>query len=310
MQVAQEWIRHAYRPATQRHHAYVIRLYAGLAEKLGLNHMYPTEELAISFTTFLACNFKTQKSVRSMISTLVACLQRAGIDTSGFHAHKTALVSRSVSINKRAPTIQRPPIDTTILHRILTYWRRYEDLGQMLSAAALLMFTTTVRQSNILPSSQRLFDPTRQLVREDVHWRRDYLKINIKWGKSQQKTCTKFQKIPKAASSELCTYTALSRLQRPRSCSDKTPLICFPDGRPVPLSYVTRKWTNAIKRLGLEKKGFTLHSLRRGGARYLQDQGVEIGNIAGHAGWRSAAINDYVNAPGMNQTYRALHALA
>lgn len=120
MEVAQEWLQHAYRPATRRHHAYVIRLYTGLAEKLGLDHMRPTEELAISFTTFLAFNLKTQKSVRSMVATLVACLQRAGIDVSNFSTTKTSLVSRSISINKRAPTRQRPPVDTQVLHRIVT----------------------------------------------------------------------------------------------------------------------------------------------------------------------------------------------
>lgn len=206
MAVAHEWLQHAYRPAMQRHHSYIIRLYCGLASKLGLDSRNPTEELAILFTTFLACNFKTQKSVKSIKATLVACLDRAGINTSSFLTHKTSLLSRSISINKHTPTAQRPPVDTDILHRIVSYWRRYEDQGQMLAAAALLMFTTSVRQSNIFPTSQSSFDPTRQITVDDIVWRDNYFKINIKWGKSQQKVCTKYQKIPKATAISLCTF--------------------------------------------------------------------------------------------------------
>lgn len=160
MEIAQTWITEAYRPATQRHHSYIIRLYSGLAYKLGLNPLRPNEELAISFLTFLACNFKTQKSVKSMMATLIACLKRAGVDTRWFTSTNTSLVGRSVSINKRAPTTQRPPVDIHILQRIFTYWRRYEQHGYMMAAAALLMFTMSVRQSNIFPTSQRMFDPS------------------------------------------------------------------------------------------------------------------------------------------------------
>lgn len=180
----------------------------------------------------------------------------------------------------------------------------------MLAASALLMFTTAVRQSNIFPATIRAFDPTRHLTCEDVIWRPDYIKINIKWGKAQQKMCTKFPKIPRAASAEMCVYTALHHLSRASDFRPKSPLIAFPNGNPVPVTYVTRKWKDALRSLNLEAQGFTLHSLHRGGARYLQDQGVETGNIARHAGWRSNAINDYVNAPGLKQAYRAWHSLA
>lgn len=281
-----------------------------MAAKLGLDHMHPSEELAISFVTFLACNYKTQKTVKSMTATLVACLQRAGINTDGFKSRRSFLLGRSVSINKRAPTQQRLPIDVNILERIVNHWRRYDSHGNMLSAAILVMFTTAVRQSNIFPTSQKVFDPSRQLVVADLMWRDEYVKLNIKWGKAQQKTCTKFVKIPKAKSSHLCTYTALKLVNRGHNVTSRTPLICFPDGNPVPIAYVTRKWKQAMRALKLDNYKFTLHSLRRGGARFLQDQGVETANIMNHAGWRSSAVNDYINAPGMQKTYAALHALA
>lgn len=180
----------------------------------------------------------------------------------------------------------------------------------MLATAVLLMFTTTVQQSNIFLTSQKLFDPSRQLIVSDLSWRDEYVKINIKWGKAQQKTCTKYQKIPRAKSAHLCTYTALKTLNRGFRVTSRTLLICFPDGNSVPIAYITRKWKQVMRDLKLDNCQFTLHSLRRGGARYLQDKGVETANIMSHSGWRSRAVNDYVNAPGMQETYAALHALA
>lgn len=117
----------------------------------------------------------------------------------------------------------------------------------MLAAAVLLMFVTSVRQSNLLPSSQRTFDPTRQLVWADVSWPQSYIKVNIKWGKAKQKSITKFQKIPQAKSSHLCTVNALIRLkQQRRNMKPSAPLISFPDGKPVPVSYVNKKWKQAM----------------------------------------------------------------
>lgn len=168
------------------------------------------------------------------------------------------------------------------------------------------MFVTSVRQSNLLPSSQRMFDPTRQLVWKDVLWRSKYIKINIKWGKSQQKSTTRFQKIPCAASTTMCTYTALKRLRANRKARPHAPIISFPDEKPIPISYVNKRWKHAMTALGLDAIGFTLHSLRRGGARFLQDQGINTAQIASHGGWKSKAIYDYIRPPTLASTYSAL----
>lgn len=55
---------------------------------------------------------------------------------------------------------------------------------------------------------------------------------------------------------------------------------------------------------------FTMHSLRRGGARYLQDRGVAEPIIARHVGWKSNAMYDYINLPGHRQAFNALKDLS
>lgn len=95
-----------------------------------------------------------------------------------------------------------------------------------------------------------------------------------------------------------------------RVCKAKDPLISFPDGKPIPLSYMTKRWRRAVAALGLGSIGFTLHSLRRGGARYLQDQGASPTQIASHAGWKSGAMFDYIRPSHHRATYAALKALS
>lgn len=310
MTIAGVWMKEAYRPATQRQHWYVLRLYAGLADRLGLDHLMPTEQLAVSFMVFLALNYKTQHTVKSMFSTLTACLTRAGIDTSNFISLQLNLLCRSVSINKRAVTTQRLPLDTQILRRLVLHMRNNHMHGGVLAAACILMFVTNVRQSNVFPNSIRGFDPSRHKTWSDILWRPQYIKINIKWAKAQQKSGTRYQKIPRADSMDICLHSALSALKSVQRTTSTSPLIAFPDGRPIPISYAIKKWKKAMSELSIEHLRLTMHTLRRGGARYLEDSGVEMGNIAQHGGWRSAAITDYVNAPAYRNTISALRHLS
>lgn len=124
----------------------------------------PDESLAVSFIVFLARNFKTQKTVRSLLSTLTSCLKRAGIDAKPFETKLCETIARSIAIDKRAPTVQRPPVGVEVLQKVISYWRTHKVHGSVLAAAALIMFVTGVRQSNILPFSQKAFDATRQMV--------------------------------------------------------------------------------------------------------------------------------------------------
>lgn len=62
--------------------------------------------------------------------------------------------------------------------------------------------------------------------------------------------------------------------------------------------------------MGRQAVGFTLHSLRRGGTRYLQDKGATTEQITSHVGWKSTALLDYVRPPRSRSTYAVLKALS
>lgn len=263
LHVADEWISNAFRQATRRQHSYVVRLFVGLAVKLRLNYYRPSEELVVSFLAFLLQNYKTQKVVRSMFSTLKACLRRAYIDVAVFEATRASLFVRSIGINKRTPTLQRPPIDASTLRLVVSHWRRNHKNGLVLAAAAIMMFVTSLRQSNLFPTSKLSFDASRQLVWADVRWRKEYINVRVKWGKAQQKTSTRFQRIPRAQRGELCLASALEMIRHPRQ-RGHDPIFAFPDKSPIPISFASKAWSAAVAAIGMEPVGFTMHSLRRG----------------------------------------------
>lgn len=177
--VASTWIRQAFRPATQRHQEYVVRLHVGRAERLAMSFRHPCPELAAAFIVFLAHNFKTQKSVKSLLSTLTALLDRIGVSTTSFRSTHAAMLTRSISSNKRAPTRQRPPIDVPILRQVIALWSATHEVNLPYIAAVLFIFTTGVRQSNLFPPTQRQFDPTRHLTWADITWRSEYIKVEL-----------------------------------------------------------------------------------------------------------------------------------
>lgn len=308
MRKANEWMATAFRPATQRSHIYVIRLFVGLALKLSMDYLRPGRRLAMAFLVFLEHNYRTYKCVSNMLGTLVACLKRAHIDISAFELPETHTLLRSMSINKRTSPDQRPPVSAETLRRIVIYLRSHQPAGDRLAAAVLIMFVTGLRQSNLLPATQKSFDSTRQLTWRDISWRPDHIKLCIKWGKSQQQMSNRYVRIPRASDPELCTVTSLINIYS-AACDPDTPVVAFKDMRPIPLRYLTKRWKEAMQTLGLAPHRFTLHSLRRGGARFLQNSGLKTESIAGHVGWRSRAIYEYISQPSTKMAYNALKHL-
>lgn len=173
------------------------------------------------------------------------------------------------------------------------------------------MFTTNMRQSNIFPPSQSLFDPNRMLLRKDVLLNSSTITITNKWSKSsQQVSSLRYQTIPRATYPQLCTWRAARAYfaNFPHRRLNQ-PLIHFDDLSPIPIYYIVKRWKQALGAARLDPS-LTLHSLRRGGATYLQDAGVPMPDVAKHSSWRSAAILRYTRNPSDCATIKALRDLA
>lgn len=171
-------------------------------------------------------------------------------------------------------------------------------------------FTTNMRQANLFPNTQKQFDSDRMLLRSDVTITHDRVIIKHKWSKAQQQVSSlRYQHIPKAADSSVCLWSFLSRLFNiyPH-VHQLQPLFHFDDFSPITSQFVNRIWKDAVLATGIDPTT-TLHSLRRGGALYLQQQGVPLPDVGNHGGWRSNAVLRYTQHPDATSTFAALQAL-
>lgn len=282
-----------------------MKLFVGFALALHLDYTRPSVRLVLAFVEHLA-----RTSVLSTVSTLRAVLSRAGFSTSAFAHSQVSMQLRSIKINKRTPAVQRPPIRVHDLRIIIHHIQHMEHAVQ-LRVAVLLLFTTSFRQSNLAPPTVRAFDPSRHLTRADIRMSSAYVQVFEKWSKTRQQIVRdRWLSVPRVSGSALCLHSALRELfwsvptSRPRQ-----PLLSFLDGAPMPLSFIAKAFKIAIAAAGLTSRSFTLHSLRRGGARYMQRAGVPTADIASHAGWRSHAMYRYINNPTKPAAFKALQAL-
>lgn len=275
------------------------------------SHKHPTPALVLAFIEFIARKQKTAASVISTYTTLKALLQRLEINVTAFSHPKVELMLRAIKINKRTPATQRPPMSVPHLRQVISRLQMME-YGNQLVVAILLMFTTNFRQSNVAPPSTKKFDHTRHLTREDIKIRPASVQVYQKWSKTQQQIgMDRWLNIPRASSHRLCLLSAITHLflQEP-TVRARQPLLTFDDHNPMPIPFIYKAFKLAIRQAGLASIPYSLHSLRRGGARFLQRAGVDLPAIASHGGWRSNAILRYVQPPHRHAAFRALQALS
>lgn len=263
----------------------------------------------MAFTEHLAATQRTAAAVLSSISTLKSALQRNYISTANFAAQSVDLQLRSIKINKRTPAVQRPLVRLRDLRLIISHLSHLEYASE-LKVAVLILFTTAFHQSNLAPPSIRGFDSSRHLLRSDVRLAAGHVQVLEKWSKThQQTTRDRWLAVPRVSGSPLCLHAAITLLYRESPTTrPRQPLLTFQDGAPMPLSFITRAFKSALARAGLSHR-LTLHSLRRGGARFLQLSGVTTSDIASHGGWRSGAIFRYIDHPTKPAAFSALQAL-
>lgn len=286
-------------------------MFVRFATSLRLSYRYPTPALVLAFTEFIARKQKTAVSVISTFATLRALLTRLEVNVTAFSHPKVELMLRAIKINKRTPATQRPPMAVAHLRLIITRLHAME-YGHHLVVAILIMFTTNFRQSNVAAPATKKFEHTRHLTRDDIRIKSTSVQIYQKWSKTQQQIgMDRWLNIPRASSPRLCLVSAITALflQDP-TVRPRQPLIIFEDGNPIPIPYIYKAFKTAIRQSGLSGIPYTLHSLRRGGARFLQRAGVDLQAIAHHGGCRSNAIFRYVQPPQRRATFRALQALS
>ena len=249
----------------------------------------------------------TAGTVRNALAHVRTFFKISGIPDAALYAPQVRLAVRAMSLTLRCP---KAPAYPDLVARALHY-RHHLRYPCQIRVAVTFMLVGFFRQSNIAPPSSRRFDPTRQLIRDDVVITSTGLSIHLKWSKTMQKSSqSAVIFLPDTATSVLCprrVYRDLIQTDPP--ASGRLPLLRFQDGNPMPVYYITQQWATLLRMVGVQPRMFSLHSLRRGGASYAYHSGgAAIQDIMSHGTWASDAVRAYL-IPGKGQLTSAHKAI-
>lgn len=240
---------------------------------------------------------RTSSTIKNYISTLSSCYLQMGLNPAPFYSFKVCNALLSVDKNVRHTSTPSLPVSPSLLKRVVQVVANLPD-GYSIAAALILMCHTFYGGSNFAAESSRLFDPTRQLTRDDVIVHPSHLTINHKWSKSHQSSSHRAAtRIPATPGSKLCPRAAfLSMIRAVPTRYPGQPLLVFKDGNHIPLYHIRKVWKSVMTSINVPRHArYTLHGLRRGAATHIirHDPSARE-DIKRHGLWRSKAVDSYL----------------
>ena len=216
------------------------------------------------------------------------------LDNSRFYNHKVISALNAIGSTIRHVSKGADPVSPQQVAKILQFLLPKQN-GKAMVLAIILQFMTLMRQSSIMPRNVSLFDPSRHLTVGDVKKTSDGLVIVHKWSKSEQSSHKEDIFLPSIPSSILCPVLAFDSIFSDKcNSSPSSPLIAFTNGGPMPLSYLIPYWNRAVELVKVEGQKLTMHSLRKGGAVFLQNFTGHDGIVKTYGRWKSQAVNAYI----------------
>ena len=142
----------------------------------------------VSFLEFLSSCHVSPRSIGNYVSGIKSYL---AVYQQSVHWLEHSMIRNYLrSLNFNVPTVHKPR-DTITLHDFYNISVLLDQFDQPLTyraAFALSFYACFFRISNLVPSSKKSFDPSRQLTRQDVTFTPQGVKVFIKWAKNLQRT--------------------------------------------------------------------------------------------------------------------------
>ena len=172
------------------------------------------------------------------------------------------------------------------------------SFGPVYRAIFLVGFFAFLRLSNLAPHAIASFDYTRHLTGEDIFFTKKFVKVLIKWSKTNQNR-DKVQCIilPKLRNSLICPHKAIKSLYRLYDMSSSTSLFQIKTTQgwiPLTDSRVIKDLKSINLVLGLNPSYHTFHDFRRSGATFAHASHVPIQDIKRHGTWSSDCVWKYI----------------
>ena len=291
----------AFRPGTRGNHWSHALLYIAFCLYFGCQDFPAGTEILILFGEFLTRSYTAHKSVTNVISSLRTLLLMWGFVTDGFDSFQLTMWKRALPLTLRFAPTPAPPLPFAVLLRLCGLARALGSRGRTFAALLVTAFFSLARLSSLVPNAGGVCDTSRVPLLGDLVDGDEGLSLLLKWGKAAQDPGQGFW-VPllPVTGSPACPVAALRALRGSLRGSPSTlPLFSFAGEagghRPRVLTMGAARLLLArlLGEAGLGNKGYTFHSLRRGGCTLAFSAGATLSDLQLLGGWRSRAIEAY-----------------
>lgn len=294
-------IQEAHRPGTRSNLRTQVSAYYQFCNIYKLNYL-PANNLQLTrFAVFLHLhrNLKPD-TINNYISGVRTLHGLAGFVLPKDDGIIHGTVLKGIKNRNKTPRKQAEAITPQILKLIFQQVDTSDVLELVAWVAILIGFHCLLRASNLTPRSVSAFNLQENLLRQDFRMHGNLLLVHIKWTKTLQYREKKLL-IPVIPflDAEINAVTWFHTMISTVAAPPTAPAFSIPkNGEFVPLTYPQlakklRKWT---ENSNLDPKKFTSHCLRRGGASWLDEQGVPESVIAVLGDWRTTAFKAYIDS--------------
>lgn len=253
-------------------------------------------EVLLRFIALLARGPYAYNSATNIVSSVkfFACV----LDPSSSKVFDAVLVSASLKGLKAQlsrPVHQKLPL--SVEH--LISFHNALDLGNAkhLSCwcAMLLAFFGCFRLSNLVPSSQVLFDPLKQLKRDDIRFSESVVLVFFKWSKTNQNSA-KVSWIPISPVSDkrFNIEVHLKNLFKLIKAPSSAPLFTYGKEKFHTRYSLVRLLDMCVREAELDPANFSWHSFRRGAAVFAFELGLADSAVQLLGDWSSSAFKTYL----------------
>ncbi len=261
-----------------------------------MRQVAPSPEEICCFLQFLQQEGRAPPTVKNVLSLVKFALRLAEVPVAQFDNIRVKLALDALTRSKVRLSLARPPVPLEQLVKILERFDAAPD-SLRVRLAILLMFYAGLRQSEVAPATGSAFDPTRHATKGDAYVSNGELHLRQKWAKNlqrydQHRVCV----LAPSADRSLCPVETFLRVRALEpSAPPHLPLLTF-QGSTAPMTsgYVGRQWKKALLDLGLQDKGYTLHSVRKAAATTAYGAGCRELEVRRFGGWSSDAANAYI----------------
>ena len=278
--------------------------YVAFCLQFHIDDLAPTPTQLSAYVEFLLQSNISPATVPNFLSGVKHYLQAASMDTSALNSYTLGLTLRSLRITYTDTPNKKAPLNLHHVQKLVHYCDLKGLLGFTLKLAILLGFFGLLRISNLAPISTQKFDPSRDSTRADLQLHPPGLQFTQKWAKNRQSQLSvdDTPRIPLPhfpndpldpvkAMTDLYNLTPTARLCEPLL------LVPTPHGHYYVMDQrqLRHEFKQALIACDLDPRKYTPHSLRRGGATLLHQQGVPTDDIKRQGLWRSDAVNAYIS---------------